>query len=273
MPNLKVIASPIGNLRDISVNFIETVNALEYLFCEDTRVIAKLLGLLEIESKPKLISYHKFNENEKNDEMIEMIKNNQCGLISDAGYPSLSDPGYLLINSCHENNIIIEVINGPSAINHSIVQSGFCSHGYIFTGFLDKQKTVKKQQLDELLKTNLPVVFFESVHRINQTIDFLKEYYSENEIYIGRELSKKFEQYFVGLVSNIPEQKLKGEFSLVIKPVTKKNTEVSSFDIYLDDLKLLLSSNVKLKDACKYIGSKNDIKTNELYNYFVKQEL
>ncbi|MGL4950484.1 MAG: 16S rRNA (cytidine(1402)-2'-O)-methyltransferase [Mycoplasma sp.] len=270
MPNLKVIASPIGNLGDISQNFISTINQIDYLFCEDTRVTGNLLNILNIEKKPKLVSCHKFNENENIDSQMELIKNNRCGLISDAGYPCLSDPGYILVKTCHEENIIVEIIDGPSAINHAIVQSGFSSNGFVFMGFLQKTNNDKRQQLDSLLATKLPIVFFESVHRINQTVSFLKEIYPDNEVYIGRELSKKFEEYYVGRASEIKDFTLKGEFTLVLKPLTDEELKELPYQEFDKEVQMLLGCNIKLKEACKFIATKYKVKANYLYNHYMK---
>ncbi|MGL4951880.1 MAG: 16S rRNA (cytidine(1402)-2'-O)-methyltransferase [Mycoplasma sp.] len=271
MPTLKIIASPIGNLNDITNNFINTINMLDILFCEDTRVTANLLNLLKFENKPKLISCHNFNEKENLDDILVNIKNNKCGLISDAGYPCLSDPGYLLVNECHKNDIRIEVIDGPSAITHAIVQSGFCSNGYIFLGFLPRNKKEMINIIELMKKNKLPLVIFESVHRVQETIKIFKASFPNFDIYVGRELTKKFETYFVGKVSDIPEQILKGEFTLVISPeiVSDEDIEIESLRL---DIESLIANNMKIKDASKYLGLKHNIKPTDIYNYFIKNK-
>lgn len=272
MSKLIILASPIGNLKDASPNLIEHLSTLSYLFCEDTRMTSKLLNLLNIKQQCQLISYHKFNEKDKLTEAIELLKLHSCGLISDAGYPCISDPGYLLVKACHDNNVPIEVVDGPSAVNHAIVQSGFSSHGYMFIGFLPKTRKEIKALLNRYLSSQLPIVFFEAVHRISDTLKLLQTEYPEHEIYIGRELSKKFETYYVGLAKNSPVMTLKGEFTLVLNCLTDDNVEINTSQALIDqDLQLLLAANIKLKDACKYLASKYELKANDLYNAILKK--
>lgn len=272
MSKLIILATPIGNLKDASPNLLEQLGTLKYLFCEDTRMTSKLLNLLSLNHQCQLISYHKFNEKEKLDEALELLKLHPCGLISDAGYPCISDPGYLLVKACHTHQIPVEVIDGPSAVNHAIVQSGFSSHGYMFIGFLPKNYKESKLLLNRCLSCQLPIVFFEAVHRINDTIKFLQTDYGDHEIYIGRELSKKFETYYVGLARNVPPMTLKGEFSLVLNCLTTDDIQITPEQATIDqDLQLLLAANIKLKNACKYLASKYQLKANDLYNVACKK--
>lgn len=268
MNRLKIIATPIGNLDDVTTNMINTINELDYIFCEDTRVTNKFLKLIGITKSIKLISYHKFNENEKLLNVIETIKNNKCGLMSDAGYPSLSDPGYLLVTTCHNEQILVDVIDGPCAINHAIVQSGMCSTGFCFIGFLTKKESSTLKLLNSLFKNNLPIVCFESVHRINETLLMLKQNYPNLQIYVGRELSKKFETYYVGEIANTPIQVEKGEFTLVLYKPQQKNSSSITDDMIDEELKLLIAANIKLKDACKYLANKFDLSSTEIYNSY-----
>ncbi len=263
---LYVIASPIGNINDASIHMLETLEKIEYLFCEDTRVTSKLLALLKIKNKPKLISYHKFNETKNLKLAIELINKFNCGIISDAGYPCISDPGHILINECHKLKIKINIVDGPSAIMHAIVQSGLCSKGFLFIGFLPREAKEIIGLLNDLKDKTLPIVFFESVHRLNQTISIIKKEFNNSQIYIGRELSKKFEEYLVEEIKNIKDIKEKGEFTLVIKI---KNENIQNNIKYENELKELVKHNMRLKDACKYIAQKyKNVSANALYEKF-----
>lgn len=268
MNKLKIIATPIGNMHDVTENMINTINELDCIFCEDTRVTGKFLKLIGIEKSIKLISFHKFNENAKLENAITLIKKLNCGLMSDAGYPSLSDPGYLLVQTCHNEKIIVDVIDGPCAINHAIVQSGMCSVGFSFIGFLPKKDSSTFKLLDLFFKTNLPVVCFESVHRINATLCTLKQNYPDLYVYIGRELSKKFETYYVGQIKDTPPQIEKGEFTLVLYKPQQKDLVMISNELLNEELKLLINSNIKLKDACKYLASKFKLSATDIYNSY-----
>ena len=266
MNKLFVFASPIGNINDVSKNFIDSIKEIDVLFCEDTRNTSKLLSLLNIDKKIELISYHKFNEIKNLENCIARIKQKSCGLISDAGYPTISDPGYILINKCYEHNIDIIIINGPSAILHAISQCGFNTRNFIFIGFLERSEKLIIEQINQALKCNCPIVFFESVHRINHTIDILKTMNIDNHmLYIGRELTKKFESVTRNYIKNIPPQVEKGEFVLVLDNCKSKEM---NYDSYVNDVNLLIEYGLKLKDACKFIAHQNkNISANELYNF------
>ena len=269
--NFFVISCPIGNINDCSQNMINTLESLEVLYCEDTRNTSKLLTLLNIKNQPKLISYHKFNENEITSNIIDTIKIKKCGLISDAGYPTICDPGYLLINECHKNNINVRIINGPSAIMHSIVQSGFCSHGFCFIGFLPQTKNELINLIDKYKFIKLPLVCFESVHRINKTINLLKEIIPNAYIYIGRELTKKFEEYSITKISEISSITEKGEFSLVINVNNNEEQKIIEDDILINEIKQLVALDMKYKNACKYVGDKYNMSTNMIYKKFLNK--
>lgn len=271
MNKLFVIATPIGNLKEANQLLIQTLENVDILFCEDTRVSTNLLKLLNIKNHPKLISYHKFNEHQKLNECMDLIYKNKCGLISDAGYPSISDPGFNLIKECHHNNIKIEVINGTSSVMHAITQSGLCSSGFVFIGFVDKNKSQIIKQLNHALSINLPVVFFESVHRINQLIELLKNEFSDHLVYIGRELTKKFETYTLSKASELVAQVEKGEFCLVINPLNANAISQYNIKQVMDEIKELTDIyNMRLKDACKYIAKKYQLDPSNLYKTIIK---
>ncbi len=271
---LYILATPIGNTNEANSLLIEKLEQLEILFCEDTRVTDKLLNLLEIKNKPKLISYHKFNEKEKNQDYIKYLDKCDCGLISDAGYPAISDPGHVIISECHNQGIEVRVVNGSCAVNHAIAQSGFASEGYMFIGFLPRVEKQIVDTLNKFLDNNLPIVFFESVHRINQTIDILKKNYPDNQIYIGRELTKKFEEYKIDYLKNIDHFTEKGEFVLILKPnlINKENSESGMTAEIKTNIDLLLQNNVKLKEACKIIASIYKLDAKVLYNIYVRHQ-
>lgn len=245
---LIVFATPIGNIKDVSENFLKYIEDIDVLFCEDTRVTSKLLFLLEVKKKPFLISYHKYNEVEKLQYIIDLIKEKKCGLISDAGYPAISDPGFILIDKCHLENIKIEIINGPSSITHAIAQSGFDCKNFIFLGFLDRNKEKMLKQIRFALQNECPIIIFESVHRINSTIDNIKRLNLDNKMYVGRELTKKFETVTRDYIYNIKEQIEKGEFVIIIDNQNSKK-ELINFQIYEEDIKKLINLGLKEKEV------------------------
>ncbi|MBQ4209366.1 16S rRNA (cytidine(1402)-2'-O)-methyltransferase, partial [bacterium] len=163
---LQILATPIGNLKETSNRFLEALTTCECILCEDTRIALKLVTKFNLKNK-ELICYQKFNEKKQLNLAIQKIKTKKTILISDAGYPCISDPGYLLINECYNNNIFIEVINGPSSLTHSLAVSGLNLDNFYFNGFLPSNKKQRIFKLNELIVINkkCPIVFFESVHR------------------------------------------------------------------------------------------------------------
>lgn len=277
MGKLYVLATPIGNLDEVNSLLTNKLETLKVLFCEDTRVTKRLLDLLKIKNKDiELISYHKFNESKKQEEILDILKKQDAGLISDAGYPCINDPGNILIKQCHKNNIEIRVINGSCAINHAIVQSGLSEDGFCFIGFLPRKMKQIKELIINYFKLNLAIVFFESVHRINETLTILKESFPQAQLYIGRELTKKFEEYYFGLAKDAPIQIEKGEFCLVIKKQmssNKNNDGISNqlLEEIINDLELM-KPEIKIKDGCKYLARKYNLNPTDIYNYYLKNK-
>ncbi len=271
MANLFLLATPIGNIQDVSERFKYTMEEIDILFCEDTRVTNKLLSLIGIKKKIKLISVHKFNETKMLDECLSYIQKYQCGYVSDAGYPTISDPGYLLVNACYEHHITVDVIDGPSALTHALAQCGFDTRKFIFLGFLSRSENEIKKEITDALKGGCPIVIFEAVHRINKTIGYLKSLNLDRRIYIGRELTKKFETVTRDYLIDIPNQIEKGEFVIVIDNYpTVSNTD---WETIYDDYQDLVKYGMKAKDACKYLASKHpSYKANDLYQQFLKKD-
>ena len=177
-PGLYCVATPIGNLGDITIRAIEIIKKSELILCEDTRVSKKLLSKYNINKK--LVSHHKFNEKKKLSFILKLLENDKIiSMISDAGTPAISDPGRILINKCIEKNINIFPIPGSSAVSAAISVSGF-SDKYFFCGFLPEKKNQIIKLFSSLSKINCSIVFFISPKKINKIIEILKKYFFEN---------------------------------------------------------------------------------------------
>jgi len=219
MSKLILIPTPIGNLNDITIRSIEAIKEVDLILCEDTRISIKLLNHLKI--KKKLKSYHKFNEHSTVKSIIKDINNGmKVGLISDAGTPSISDPGYLIVNHCINNNIDIECLPGPTALIPALVVSGLPTDRFTFEGFLPLKKG-RKKRLNELLNEKRTMIFYESPHKINKTLKDFEEYFgSERLISVTKEISKIYESTVRGNIKDINSsffnKKLKGEFVIVV---------------------------------------------------------
>jgi len=266
-----IISSPIGNLKDISLNTIEVLEKIEYLFCEDTRNTAKLLSLLNIKNRPKLISFHNHSENKKANEVLEIIKKHQSGLISDAGYPLISDPGYVLIKKLINESIPIEVTAGPSALIHAILLSSAPTTDFFFVGFLPYKTKEQSNKLLQLKNFKTTLIIYESVHRINHTLENIKNIFGDIEISVCREISKRNQTIYLDKISEVLKTiTLKGEFVIVINNNNKNEIDENTLLIEIENL---VNNNIHLKIACKMVGYKHSIKSNMLYSLYNKTHI
>ncbi|MAZ50418.1 MAG: 16S rRNA (cytidine(1402)-2'-O)-methyltransferase [Flavobacteriaceae bacterium] len=219
MAKLYVIPTPIGNLDDITIRAVKTLEFVDIILCEDTRRSQKLLSHLGIKSKLK--SHHKFNEHKQVNNIVNKIKSGiNIGVISDAGTPGISDPGFLLVRSCLNSNIDIECLPGPTALIPALIISGLPMEKFVFEGFLPSKKG-RKTKLQNLSTETRTMIFFESPHKLTKTlIDFQNTFGSERNISVSREITKMYEHTLRGKINEILEKlqnkKNKGEFVIVV---------------------------------------------------------
>ena len=261
---LYIVSTPIGNLSDITLRAISVLSNSEYILCEDTRTSKKLLEKYKIKSK--LISNHKFNETKNLNKIIEILKLEKIvSLISDAGTPTVSDPGRILINECVKNKIRIYPIPGSSAVSAAVSISGF-SEKYFFYGFFPNKKKDLLNDLKDLSNINGSVVFFISPNKINDSIEYLKSFFYGRKILICREMTKFFEEYIRVDVDDLkPFQKIpKGELTLVI---SENNNHLIGLT-ELDKKKIRkMIQNSSVKDIVDLITKEKKISKKEVYNY------
>ena len=267
---LYVVSTPIGNLNDMSFRAIEVLKNSDLILCEDTRVTKKLLTFYKIDKK--LISNHKFNEKKNLKKILELLNNSKIlSLVSDAGTPSISDPGNILINECIKNNIKVIPIPGPSAVIAAVSISGF-SNNFYFQGFISDKKNGMKKELEFLSKLNNSIVFFISAKKFNKLIPYLKDYFVGRKIVICKELTKFYEQIYRSNISELSEQNinLKGEITVVISNVdeTKKNKETLDESVKVRIKNLM--NKLTIKDIVSIIGSENNISKSAIYKYCLK---
>ena len=213
---LSIVATPIGNLSDISLRALETLKQVDIIACEDTRVTAKLLARYEI--KKELISYHQHSNESKVDKVIKLLKDGKnIALVSDAGTPGVSDPGNQLIEQVTSHDIAIEVIPGPSALAAALSACHFSVQEFIFYGFLP-QKKGRQTKLKGIAVESRAIVLYESVYRIIKLLNELSEYRGDVEVCVLRELTKMHETIYRGKISEVlPQIVEKGEFVVIIK--------------------------------------------------------
>ena len=267
---LYIVSTPIGNLEDITIRALEVLRKSDYILCEDTRVSKKLLTRYKIKSK--LISNHKFNEKKNVYKIIKILKSNKIvSLISDAGTPTISDPGNILIKECIKNEINLIPIPGPSAPIASLSISGFLDKFYFYGFFPENNSEINKNFLN-LSQIDSSIVFFISAKKFNRSINIIKKYFSDREILICKEITKYFEEYFRFNVNEIDQKNisLKGEITLVIsekKLVNKTSNNLSESD--KTKIKKLIKK-LSIKEIVDLIKEGKSIPKKEIYNFCLK---
>ena len=267
-PGLYIVSTPIGNLDDITLRSLEVLKKSDIILCEDTRRSLKLLNHYKI--KKKLVSYHKFNEQKHLKKIIEYLNEGKIlSLISDAGTPTLSDPGFLLVKTCIEQNIKVFPIPGPSSITAAACISGF-DDKFLFFGFLPKTENDLTKVLNSLKNLDFSLVFFVPGIKINFYLKFFKEYFSGRDIVIAREITKMHETFYRDSINTIKPFKtaLKGELTIVISKIYQNNEIESDKDITSQAEKYL--KKYSLKDVVELISKKEKISKKKVYEVCLK---
>lgn len=260
---LYLVSTPIGNLDDITLRSLEVLKKSDIILCEDTRRSLKLLNHYEI--KKKLFSYHKFNEQKELQKIIEYLNEGKIlSLISDAGTPTLSDPGLLLVKKCIEKKIPIYPLPGPSAITAAVSVSGF-DDKFIFYGFLPKTENDLIKTINNLKDLDFSLVFFIPAIKINFYLKFFKEYFFGRDILIAREISKMHETFYRDKIAAIKPFKttLKGELTIVISKIYNNDKIVPNEEIINQAKKYL--DKYSLKDVVELISKKEKISKKKVY--------
>tara|TARA_Y100000590_G_scaffold298835_1_gene336889 strand:+ start:3108 stop:3959 length:852 start_codon:yes stop_codon:yes gene_type:complete len=268
---LYLVSTPIGNLEDITFRAINVLKKSDIILCEDTRRSAKLLSHFKI--KNKLLSYHKFNEKKISNTIVDSIKkkNYIISLISDAGTPTISDPGLVLVNKCIEENLKVCPIPGASAVTSAVSVSGF-SDQYLFYGFLTKREQELNQIFKSLCNLNYSIVFFIPASKINFYISKFKTYFSDRKILIAKEMTKIHEHFFRGKVTSIGNitENYKGEFTVILS--NKIATKRSKKEIH-DSVKIEIEKMLKKyshKDVVEFFSKKEDLPKKIVYDFCLR---
>ena len=275
MGTLYIVATPIGNLSDITKRSQEVLNNVDIILCEDTRTSSHLLNSLEI--KTKLISYHKFNEKERSREVITLLKDDKnIALITDAGTPCISDPGSILVHDAIENGIDVYSIPGPSAVITALTLSGLNINNFAFYGFLERKNKNQREELEKIKENDIEiVVFYESPKRIIDTINNIKEILNDPYIIVLNDLTKKFEKKYYGKSSLVLDNLLEnpnhelGEYVIIVKKeLSKEEEENDSISIEGLLIDKMVKEKCTMKDAIKLLSLeyKNKYSKNEIYN-------
>ena len=270
-PGLYLVSTPIGNMEDITLRALNVLKKSDIILCEDTRRSGKLLTNYKL--KNQLMPYHKFNEKKISNKVIEALKNGKTiSLISDAGTPSISDPGMILVNKCIEENLNIYPVPGPSAATSAFSISGF-NDQYLFYGFLTKEENKLENVLKNLSNLKYSIIFFIPATKINFYISKFKKHFSDRKIVIAKEMTKIYEQFIRGQVKSIkdfPNNNIRGELTIVLSEKNKEKNVKEEIDesVKIEIKKMLLKYSHK--DVVEFISKKENLSKKLIYNYCIK---
>lgn len=263
---LYLVATPIGNLEDMTFRAVNILKSVDKIYAEDTRNSSVLLRHYDIHTK--LESYHEFNQDLKSDQILAELKSGlKLALISDAGLPVISDPGYKLAKMAIDNNFAVSTIPGASAGISALIASGLAPMPYTFYGFLDSKKSQRLKELNELKYANHTLIFYEAPHRILDTLNDMLEVFGNRQITLARELTKSYEEYLRGTISEVINYlPLKGEMVLIV-------------DKYEDDVKVtdpfckideLIKLGYKPNEAIKEVAKLANMNRSDLYKQYLE---
>ena len=269
-PGLYLVSTPIGNMEDITLRAIDILKRSDIILCEDTRRSVKLLTNFQI--KNKLVPYHKFNEVKVSNKIIELIKSNKIvSLISDAGTPTISDPGIVIVNKCISENLNVHPIPGASSVTSAVSISGF-NDQYMYYGFLPKKEKELEKILGNLSNLDYSIIFFIPAAKINFYIAKFKKFFFNSKIVIAKEMTKIHEEFIRGDVKSIQAfpNGLRGELTVVIsKKIKEKNSKSDISESIKIEIKKMLKK-YSHKDVVEFISKKENLSKKTVYSYCLK---
>jgi len=271
---LYIVGTPIGNLDDISIRGLRVLQEVDLIAAEDTRHSIKLLNHFEISKK--MVAYHQHNEQQSSEGLIELLKQGQnIALISDAGMPLISDPGSVLVKSCVENEIALEVIPGPNAGLCGLVLSGLDTRSFLFLGFLGKENKAVKEGVKRIEASEFTVVLYESPHRLPKTLEILDQHgLGHRQMSISREITKRYEETRYGTIGEhlcyYQEHNPRGEYVLCIEGRTADEGNAAGLELESlsleEHLEYYLNTGLPEKEAMKAVAKDRNISRRDVYN-------
>ncbi|NWK84909.1 16S rRNA (cytidine(1402)-2'-O)-methyltransferase [Staphylococcus sp. GSSP0090] len=274
MSILYLVGTPIGNLADITYRAVDILRNVDLIACEDTRVTKKLCAHYDIQAPLK--SYHDHNKEQQTDYLIEQLQSGiDIALVSDAGLPLISDPGYELVVAAREKQIRVETVPGPNAGLTALMASGLPSFTYTFLGFLPRKEKQKQAILEQRMYENATLIIYESPHRVKDTLKTIRNIDEQRKVSVGRELTKKFEQIVTSYVSEVMEQledgniPLKGEFVVLVEGEERMADTAWFEDMSIKEhVTYHINQNMKPKAAIKVVAEERHMKTSEVYDIY-----
>lgn len=268
---LYVIPTPIGNMEDMTIRSINILKQSDVIFSEDTRETGALLKYFDIDKK-KLISSHKFNENENYDKLLKYLKEGLVvSLVSDRGTPGISDPGYALIKEAIKENYNVVCLPGPTAFVPAMVMSGLSTDRFLFYGFLNSKKSKQIKELELIKDCKFPIIFYEAPHRITETLENIKEVFGNRKTVLAREISKKFEEIIRDDLDKIIEisPTLKGEMVIIVDG-NKSESDFSDLTIE-KHVEMFIEDGYDSKEAIKLVAKARNLPKSEVYGKYHKK--
>ncbi len=271
-PSLYLITTPIGNMDDITYRAIKTMEEVDILLAEDTRITKLLLNHFKI--KNKLIANHKFNESDNVDKIIEYLKEGKnVGLVSDRGTPIISDPGYELTKKVIEQGFNVISIPGVTALIPALTSSGLIPQPFLFYGFLNNKDSKQKKELELLKKEKNTMIFYEAPHRITNTLKNMLKILGNRDCSISREITKKFEEIYRGKIEDIIPliENAKGEMVIVVSG----NNEINTFSnlSIVEHVNLYIKEGKDKMSAIKLVAKERKLTKNEVYSHYHKEDV
>lgn len=264
MEGIYICPTPLGNLEDITIRTLKVLKKVDLIACEDTRVSRKLLNRYNI--KGNLTSYHKFNFKRKIPEFLDILSSGKTiGIITDAGMPGISDPGYEIIKACIESKIKVNVLPGPSAFVIALVTSGLNTDRFTFIGFLPEKSSQRKKELNKIKQYKETLIFYEAPHRIPDALKDIYEVFGNRKISICRELTKLYEEIIRDdlekIIQDIDKITIKGEFVIIVEGYEEEIVEIN----IKGELMSLISQGYTKKEAVKIVSEEFNLRKNEVY--------
>lgn len=266
-PTVYLIPTPIGNMEDITLRAINVLKKVEVLFTEDTRVTGILLNNLGI--KKKLISNHKYNEETNFEKILTYLKNGyDVGIVTDRGTPIISDPGYGLAKFVIDNNFNLVCLPGATALIPALAVSGLPADKFLFYGFLDSRQSKRRKELENIKMIKETIIFYESPHRIKETLTDMGNILGNRKISISREISKIYEEIYRGNIWEINNEliNIKGEFVIVV--LGNNEETIINKNKYLNEIDNLVKDGIKINDAIKKISKKYNLNKSDVYKEY-----
>ena len=273
---LYVVGTPIGNLGDMTYRAVETLEKVDFICAEDTRVSAKLLNYFEI--KTPLVSYHEHNAAQVGESICDRIAAGEnAAIVTDAGMPCISDPGELLVKMCAERGIKVEVVPGPSAVVSALAISGLGTKNFQFEGFLSVTKKQRNEHLAAVKNSTRTLIFYEAPHKLQSTLEDMLKFLGDRRISLCRELTKMHEEVIRTTLSQAVEMyrevKPKGEFVLVVEGANESElAKAETIDDALAQVRALVDKGMRGADACKEIAKATGFSKGELYTKLLEEK-